>query len=459
MGSGSSRTSSASPSWCSRSRAVPESRCTSRRGSGCPRRAGTAHAGRSRLRSPLRLGAGRGARRGRRSGSCSLTQRIGLGLSDALVWPVVLAAMGAALIVGRSGKPIDEVIDELVGRGRRGRTARRPSCRHRPDRHHRVGLGGALVIAGVGAFLFSHNAFHAIGQGLDRGRRPARWPRADLRAVAVAPVDRARRGAQRAHPLRRARRDGGAPARLGAAEPHDDPAPSRRSACGRRAGAPSGARAAVVAVRPDAASMPTSTWPTRSRTRPPTSSSGSASRSTSSASAATCPLDERLRALVPSAREAMANAARHSGAPERRGVRGGRARAGRACSSATAAAASIPAAVPRRPAAASRSRSSGRMQRNGGTAVVRSAPRRRAPRSSCTMPRARAVSADAARSASSSSTTTTCSARGVRGRAGRHRRGRGRGVGGRCRRRDDRRARSRRRAGRRAHARRRRRGA
>ena len=94
-----------------------------------------------------------------------LAQRIGLGLSDALVWPVVLAAMGAALIVGRSGKPIDEVIDELVGRGR-SVTAR--DAVDMPDKTAiaRVGLGGALVVAGVGAFLFSHNSFNAIGQGL-----------------------------------------------------------------------------------------------------------------------------------------------------------------------------------------------------------------------------------------------------------------------------------------------------
>ena len=93
-----------------------------------------------------------------------LAQRIGLGLSDALVWPVVLAAMGAALIVGRSGKPIDEVIDELVGRGRSASSRDAGE----PDKTAiaRVGIGGALVIAGVGAFLFSHNAFNAIGQGL-----------------------------------------------------------------------------------------------------------------------------------------------------------------------------------------------------------------------------------------------------------------------------------------------------
>src|SRR4029079_15993578 len=39
-----------------------------------------------------------------------LSRSVGLNVSDAIIWPVVLAAMGAALIVGRSGKPIDELI-------------------------------------------------------------------------------------------------------------------------------------------------------------------------------------------------------------------------------------------------------------------------------------------------------------------------------------------------------------
>ena len=47
-----------------------------------------------------------------------LARSIGLGFSDALLWPIVLAAMGTALIVGRSGRPIDELIGELVRRER-----------------------------------------------------------------------------------------------------------------------------------------------------------------------------------------------------------------------------------------------------------------------------------------------------------------------------------------------------
>jgi signal transduction histidine kinase/phage shock protein PspC (stress-responsive transcriptional regulator) len=92
-----------------------------------------------------------------------LARSLGLGFGDALLWPVVLAAMGTALIVGRSGRPIDELIGELVRR-ERGLPAR-------PDATEtssvlRVVLGGALVIAGVGAFLATQGAFRAVGQGL-----------------------------------------------------------------------------------------------------------------------------------------------------------------------------------------------------------------------------------------------------------------------------------------------------
>jgi signal transduction histidine kinase/phage shock protein PspC (stress-responsive transcriptional regulator) len=95
-----------------------------------------------------------------------IARQIGVGLSDAFVWPVVLAAMGAALIVGRSGKPIDELIHELIGRGRLGTADAFRSGELDTTAIARVGIGGALVVAGVGAFLFSHNAFDAIGQAL-----------------------------------------------------------------------------------------------------------------------------------------------------------------------------------------------------------------------------------------------------------------------------------------------------
>ena len=92
---------------------------------------------------------------------------IGLGFSDALLWPVVLAAMGTALIVGRSGRPIDELIGELVRR-ERGVTGTTDTPAEPADTSSvlRVVLGGALVVAGVGAFLATQGAFRAVGQGL-----------------------------------------------------------------------------------------------------------------------------------------------------------------------------------------------------------------------------------------------------------------------------------------------------
>ena len=215
-----------------------------------------------------------------------LSQRIGLGLSDALVWPVVLAAMGAALIVGRSGKPIDEVIGELVGRGRSAGVRPTPRGRRTRPRSHGSDSAARSWSAGVGAFLASHNAFNAIGQG--------------LLAVAVllgglalifgpwlwrlwnALVE------ERSERIRSDERggDGRAPARLRAPDPRHDPAPRRRPARGR--GPRAAARSASCGRGCSAGrrSTPTSTSPTRSKTRPPTSSSATASRSTSCASAA-----------------------------------------------------------------------------------------------------------------------------------------------------------------------------
>jgi signal transduction histidine kinase len=303
-----------------------------------------------------------------------LAQRIGLGLSDALVWPVVLAAMGAALIVGRSGKPIDEVIDELVGRGRVGRDG--PSPSHggvaQPDRTAiaRVGLGGALVIAGVGAFLFSHNAFNAIGQGLIAVGvllgglalifGPWLWR---LWTALVEERSERIRSDERAEM---------------AAHLHDSVLQSL-TMIQRRADDP---RAVVALARHQEREL--RSWLFG---RTPVHAELDLGDAVEGAAAdveqrfgipidvvhvgGACPLDDRLRALVPSTREAMANAARHSGAraiavyvevePELVSVfvrdrgRG-----------------FDPTAVPRDRGGIAES-VTGRVRRNGGTAMVRSA--------------------------------------------------------------------------------------
>jgi signal transduction histidine kinase len=98
-------------------------------------------------------------------GALLLSQSMGLRLPDAIVWPVVLAAMGTALIVGRSGRPIDELIGDLVRTERGGGTRAALLSRDTPA-IARVVLGGALVVSGVVAFLATQGAFEAFGQVL-----------------------------------------------------------------------------------------------------------------------------------------------------------------------------------------------------------------------------------------------------------------------------------------------------
>jgi signal transduction histidine kinase len=242
-----------------------------------------------------------------------LTQRIGLGLSDALVWPVVLAAMGAALIVGRSGKPIDEVIDDLVGRGRSTK-ARDALGASDKTAIARVGIGGALVIAGVGAFLFSHDTFNAIGQGLiavavllgGLALIFGPWLWRLWNALVEERTERIRAD-ERAEM---------------AAHLHDSVLQSL-TMIQRRADDP---RAVVALARHQEREL--RSWLFG---RTPVDADLDLADAIEDAAAdveqrfgvpidvvrvgGTCPLDDRLRALVPSAREAMANAAHHSGAP------------------------------------------------------------------------------------------------------------------------------------------------
>ena len=82
------------------------------------------------------------------------------------------------------------------------------------------------MVSGVAAFLATQGAFAAFGQGLIAvvvvigGLALIFGPW--LWRLSHALVEER----SRAHPLRRARRDGRAPARLGAADPRDDPAPA-----------------------------------------------------------------------------------------------------------------------------------------------------------------------------------------------------------------------------------------
>jgi signal transduction histidine kinase/phage shock protein PspC (stress-responsive transcriptional regulator) len=98
-------------------------------------------------------------------GMLMLATSMGFSFGAALLWPMVLAALGTALLVGRSGRSIDELIGELVRR-ERGLPRRDDSGPHDTAAVLRVVTGGALVVAGVGAFLATQGAFRAVGQGL-----------------------------------------------------------------------------------------------------------------------------------------------------------------------------------------------------------------------------------------------------------------------------------------------------
>jgi signal transduction histidine kinase len=92
-----------------------------------------------------------------------LAKSIGFGVPDVVVWPVVLAAVGTALIVGRSGRPIDELISDLI---RRNRSATVEPPTRDASAIARVVVGAALVVSGMAAFLATQGAFEAFGQGL-----------------------------------------------------------------------------------------------------------------------------------------------------------------------------------------------------------------------------------------------------------------------------------------------------
>ena len=158
-------------------------------------------------------------------------------------------------------------------------------------------------------------------------------------------AQRRRAGAQRADPGRGARARRRPAARLGPADAGADPA---KRGCPPQPGprAPPGARAARLAVRRRGASTRRRPSPRRCVTLPRTSRRATGS-SSSSCSRATRRLDERLEALVGAAREAITNAAKHAGVDDGLGARARDRRGGVACSSATAAAASIARACPR----------------------------------------------------------------------------------------------------------------
>ena len=87
-------------------------------------------------------------------GAILLVRATGIWLTDAFVWPLLLAGVGLAVIWRQAGaderSSLLRVVDLRLRRAALGRVA----------------LGVALVVGGVGAFLAANDAFSAVRQGL-----------------------------------------------------------------------------------------------------------------------------------------------------------------------------------------------------------------------------------------------------------------------------------------------------
>ena len=80
-----------------------------------------------------------------------LVRATGVWFSDAFVWPLLLAGVGLAVIWRQAGERFRSSVPDL--RSRRAALAR-------------IGVGVFLVVSGVGAFLAASDAFSAVRQGV-----------------------------------------------------------------------------------------------------------------------------------------------------------------------------------------------------------------------------------------------------------------------------------------------------
>ncbi len=98
-----------------------------------------------------------------------LVRATGFWFSDALVWPLLLAGVGLAVIWRQAGDEDRSSLLRVVDRfPRPGATPAQPPAdvRSRRAALARVALGVALVVSGVGAFLAASEAFSAVRQGI-----------------------------------------------------------------------------------------------------------------------------------------------------------------------------------------------------------------------------------------------------------------------------------------------------
>ena len=195
-------------------------------------------------------------------------RELGFWWSDALIWPLVLAASGAALLwrLARSPAvapaPEPPPIQPSVAE-------RQPAPPGRPRPAigdlYRGGFGVALVLGAVLLFLSANDVLGETRDFVLTVIVASAGLALILAPFLVAARAQARRRAHRADPLPGARRGGRPPARLGPADARAGPEARRRPARGRAARPPPGARAARVARRRRPRPGPASASPTRSR--------------------------------------------------------------------------------------------------------------------------------------------------------------------------------------------------
>lgn len=96
-----------------------------------------------------------------------LVRATGVWFSDAFVWPLLLAGVGLAVIWRQAGDEDRSSLLRVVDRLPRS-TGGQPALdlRSRRAALARVALGVALVVSGVGAFLAASDAFSAVRQGV-----------------------------------------------------------------------------------------------------------------------------------------------------------------------------------------------------------------------------------------------------------------------------------------------------
>ena len=93
-----------------------------------------------------------------------LVRGTGIWFSDAFVWPLLLAGVGLAVIWRQAGD--DDRASLLRVGDRLRRTDMTPDLRTRRASLARIAVGVFLVVSGVGAFLAASDAFSAVRQGV-----------------------------------------------------------------------------------------------------------------------------------------------------------------------------------------------------------------------------------------------------------------------------------------------------